>query len=639
MTFSDYVANGWVLVPLRPGTKAPDAKGWSDRRCCISSEAAAAGLQSAGLAHAYSGTCSIDVDEIEGASRWLGAQGVNLKDLLEAPDAVRITSGREGRAKLLYRLDEPLTTIFPCPGLELRCASRSGTTVQDVLPPSLHPETGEPYQWLYNDELLADWRTLPALPTALRRVWESALVREPVAEGVDAPVAGGEDPDELRGLLNGLDPDTGYDEWIRVGMALHHATGGSAEGLEVWDDWSASGEKYRGRSDLVSHWRSFDNGSDGLVTSDWLRSRQVAEADAFDPVEAFDPWEAATEKEDELAEQFEFVAAGEWADRPPPPWLVKDVLPQADLAMIYGESSSGKSFFALDMAFAIASGSMWRGEHLTAQGNVAWIAAEAAGSMRDRLRAAAQGYGFSLDHLPLYITGETPNLGDVSNVRALASAAQSVEPALVVVDTLAAASGGANENSGEDMSAILAACRVLHKATGALVLLIHHSGKDKAKGARGWSGLRAAMQTEIELTYDPARVVRGARVAKQRDGKDGIQMPFRLASVTVGAFEDGEERESCYVEPVEPRPPDDEPAEKVTAGAMESAVRASIAPGAGETPVADVLTGAVLQFDETPEGSRDFRTAQADRAMTGMIDRDVLQQVDGGLLLNEDLTL
>ena len=59
---------------------------------------------------------------------------------------------------------------------------------------------------------------------------------------------------------------------------------------------------------------------------------------------------------------------------------------------------------------------------------------------------------------------------------------------LIVVDTFAQVTPGANENSGEDMGPVMARFDAVAQATGAAILVIHHNGKDQAKGARGWSG-------------------------------------------------------------------------------------------------------------------------------------------------------
>lgn len=79
--------------------------------------------------------------------------------------------------------------------------------------------------------------------------------------------------------------------------------------------------------------------------------------------------------------------------------------------------------------------------------------------------------------------------------------------------------------------------------------MIHHSGKDAAKGMRGWSGLRAAVDTEIEVTADEATGLRSAEITKQRDlpGK-GERIGFRLEVVEMGTGKWGHPLTSCIVQ-------------------------------------------------------------------------------------------
>lgn len=53
--------------------------------------------------------------------------------------------------------------------------------------------------------------------------------------------------EDLKRLVSYLGPDyyNNYDKWCNVGMCLHHATKGSLEGLNVWDNWSVSGKNYQ----------------------------------------------------------------------------------------------------------------------------------------------------------------------------------------------------------------------------------------------------------------------------------------------------------------------------------------------------------------------------------------------------------
>jgi hypothetical protein len=60
---------------------------------------------------------------------------------------------------------------------------------------------------------------------------------------------------KLESALACISADCGYDNWIRVGMAIHATLGEGA--LAVWDWWSSKSSKYAGVKDLEGHWKSF----------------------------------------------------------------------------------------------------------------------------------------------------------------------------------------------------------------------------------------------------------------------------------------------------------------------------------------------------------------------------------------------
>lgn len=174
---AEYLAHGWRLVPIPVGSKGPTVAGWNRVERCVSGPEAAEALAfcNLGLAHAYSGTCAVDVDDYERAVEALSARGIDLDALLSDGRAVQIRSGRPNRAKLLYRLPPGAGCLGSVKlfggAIELRCGTREGLTVQDVLPPSIHPDTGQPYQW----GGMGRWSQLPELPGAIVVLWYEQL--------------------------------------------------------------------------------------------------------------------------------------------------------------------------------------------------------------------------------------------------------------------------------------------------------------------------------------------------------------------------------------------------------------------------------------------------------------------------------
>jgi len=112
---------------------------------------------------------------------------------------------------------------------------------------------------------------------------------------------------------------------------------------------------------------------------------------------------------------------------------------------------------------------------------------------------------------------------------------------------------GANENTSEDMGRALGNINLLHEATGAMNLVVHHAGKDLSKGSRGWSGLKAAADVQIEVL----RHENGDReivIEKMKDGEDGLRWGFKLETVLLGLDDDGDDITSCVAVEVEIRP-------------------------------------------------------------------------------------
>ncbi|ABE43265.1 phage/plasmid primase, P4 family [Polaromonas sp. JS666] len=197
-----YLAAGFALVPIPHGLKGPRAAGWNLRENAITtSEQAQAQLNGScniGLAHAYSNppTCALDIDNMSLARPWFAERGIDLDALLNAPGAVRIHSGRPGRAKLLYRLPQPLPSCT-LPWGELRCASGNGTTWQDVLPPSTHPDTGRPYAWI------GDIANIQPIPDAPLSAWRQQLAAKGRKEPHAVPCAQRDDlPPRFAELLH-----------------------------------------------------------------------------------------------------------------------------------------------------------------------------------------------------------------------------------------------------------------------------------------------------------------------------------------------------------------------------------------------------------------------------------------------------
>ncbi|PYC47766.1 hypothetical protein DI396_06575 [Litorivita pollutaquae] len=247
----------------------------------------------------------------------------------------------------------------------------------------------------------------------------------------------------------------------------------------------------------------------------------------------------------------ELLAAATWAgnfeaalDRE---YLVKGWLDKGTLAVVFGPSNVGKSFFALDLAHHISKGEKWGNRRVT-KGNVLYIAAEGGSSFPNRV-SALDDPQFWVIAAPVTFAGKATDApAIVEMVQHLAS--QTGRFDLIVVDTLSRVMGDGDENTAPDIADLVKNLDVLRRGTGSNIMLIHHSGKDVARGARGHSSLRAAIDTEIELTRDEFGVI-SAEVTKQRDGPTGYKFIYALRQVELGRDQDDDPVTTCLVEPVD----------------------------------------------------------------------------------------
>ena len=99
-----YIRHGWSLVPIPINTKGPRTPGWNLRENALKSQADLPLGFGIGLAHAYSGTMALDIDNWTITTTLLSACGIDLEALYNAPDAVVINSGKSGHGKLLYAM-------------------------------------------------------------------------------------------------------------------------------------------------------------------------------------------------------------------------------------------------------------------------------------------------------------------------------------------------------------------------------------------------------------------------------------------------------------------------------------------------------------------------------------------------------
>lgn len=321
---------------------------------------------------------------------------------------------------------------------------------------------------------------------------------------------------EISNLLEYLSPDIEYHEWVKVGMAIHHATNG--EGFHLWDEWSHVGEKYAGREQLDRHWHSFGKSNNPVTIGTLINmgySAGYVRPVTFD----HDPSLDLTPDEDETEYQEPPI------DHTPAPkpkhvkmldalladddaemlrvanmqWLIDGLIPAESFGVVFGEPGCGKSFAMVDMACSVSSGEQWQGLDTGDEGLVIYISAEGGNGMRFRKRAWEQKH----KRAPLMrVLPMTTIMDDPKDVGQLAQVLQEYKRRvkqpikMLVVDTLNRSMMG-NENDNSDMADFVRGCEKIQHEHKCGVVVVHHSGKDAERGARGASSLKAATDYEI----------------------------------------------------------------------------------------------------------------------------------------------
>jgi|GEM_PF-5714257 len=251
--------------------------------------------------------------------------------------------------------------------------------------------------------------------------------------------------DEIRELLYWIDPDCGYEDWVKALMALHAATGGSGAGLALANDWSARGKKYQGAKDIEIKWRSFRSGggvnkstlaalahsyganlseiarrympqhtqpqaaqyqqiNDNLKNSNEAkRTATMADGTPYDTrtgeIISRPPAPAKEPKELSLANPFNIADA----NIPPRDWLIKGFLLRRLITVLAAPGGTGKSILAIHLALMLASGKTWGGFSVPGRKKVLILNAEDDyDEMQRRIYAAQHDMSLPPDDLKDY---------------------------------------------------------------------------------------------------------------------------------------------------------------------------------------------------------------------------------------------
>ncbi|WP_028941834.1 AAA family ATPase [Pseudomonas vranovensis] len=236
----------------------------------------------------------------------------------------------------------------------------------------------------------------------------------------------------------------------------------------------------------------------------------------------------------------------------PATYLIDGVLEADSHGLMFGPSGSYKSFLALRVAHSICTGQAFGTMKVRRIGPVVYVCGEGQGGISRRLKAQVKKLGAFGDNLEIVFTGV--DLADDGCMKALGAQLAPLQPVLVMFDTFAALNGGVDENNPSDVGRCLRGVRLCGQACGASTLIVHHSGKETSKGARGasnfyndtdfvWalSSIGVGLEKVVDATtYGPT--------GKMKDGEP-FSFHFKAVQVPLGIYnEDGAENTSLVIE-------------------------------------------------------------------------------------------
>ncbi len=188
-------------------------------------------------------------------------------------------------------------------------------------------------------------------------------------------------------------------------------------------------------------------------------------------------------------------------------WLVRGVWPSGAYGVHAAEPKAGKTWNALDLAVSVASGTPWLGQHpVDTAGPVVVFAGEGGdGNIVRRLRAIAAARDLAAESLPISVCTRAPHLAEQAHMQAMADHLEAVRPALVVLDPLYLAAGGANGADLYAMGRLLEGPQHLCERVGAALMVVTHF--NRSRDLRGAARITGAGPAEWGRVLISAAVI------------------------------------------------------------------------------------------------------------------------------------
>ncbi|WP_226662934.1 AAA family ATPase [Alteriqipengyuania lutimaris] len=359
--------------------------------------------------------------------------------------------------------------------------------------------------------------------------------------------------------------------------------------------------------------------------SDWIEAGGTADK-LVELIEAAPVWRPS------FKPRFPVIWFGQEDAAAPLRWLVRGLLSAGGLSVVFGAPKSSKTFAAIDIALHVAHGRDWYGLR-TRGGGVAYISGEGQAGVRQRMKAWRQEFEGE-PGAPFALIPQSINLFDdpdeldrlIADLQGMAiPMGGPVE--LVVLDTLSRMIGSGDEDKARDVNVVVRSAERIQRMTGAHVMIVHHSGKDRDRGMRGSNALLGAVDAAIEVTKDADTGLCEAKVTAIKDGEAIGPFAYTLRQTAVGTDDEGEEIVTCVIDPAGASqgvrtPKLSDPERRCLAVLKE--LCGNVRDTAGQSPFVPIATWRDT-FRDREDGSFDARKKRAERATKALIDKGLAE--------------
>ena len=303
-----------------------------------------------------------------------------------------------------------------------------------------------------------------------------------------------------------------------------------------------------------------------------------------------------------------------------------------------GASGCGKTFGATDIAISIGLGVDCHGRQVK-QGHVIISAGEGQDGQFARIQVAAEHKGNKLEDADIYLAKQAVVFADENAITALC---QEIEEnhkdkiAVIIIDTMARAMVGTEENSAKDMSMFVHQCDHLRERFGCSVIVVHHTGHDGSRG-RGSSARYAAADAEIIVTAVGGKIGSGGKVCMTFEKTKNTRAPEPLYFSTELYLlfnEDAEPFETLVLNAVD-APEQANKNTKLTTGETMALDTFKAAQWAKNPDTENVATTKV-ELEEWREHFRRQHTGNTDKSKDAVFSRNRQELVNKGYLTVED---